>query len=82
MVAKRQLLSDVDNLDLPIRPHRLPNRLDNPKRQAREVDDIIALLTFADEQKASDKLPIYIAASPKSIAYGRWRHQSSAGKNG
>ena len=57
----------MDNLELQTRPHRLPNRLDSPERQAREVDDIISLLTFADEQKVLDNLPIYVATSPESM---------------
>jgi len=32
-----------------------------------DIDDLVALVTFVDENKVSDKLPIFVAANPDLI---------------
>jgi len=48
------------------RPH-VPSRRDGDGRVEREVNDIVLLLTFADEQKVLDKLPTYVCDNPDDL---------------
>jgi len=65
--AKFQLVDDIDKLNLTIqRPHVLQRR-DVDGRIAKEVDDIISLFNFVDENKLIDKLPKYVASSPDTM---------------
>ena len=45
-------------------PPHVPNRRDGEGRIACEVDDIMLLLTFWDEQQVLDKLPGYVSDNP------------------
>ena len=45
----------------------IPLRRDGEARLAREVDDIVSLFTYLDEQKAIDMLPRYVASGPDSM---------------
>jgi hypothetical protein len=58
--AKVQLLHDLESLNLPDKPPHTSRRRDGNNRIAYEVDDMFALITFADEHKLFDKLPIYV----------------------
>jgi hypothetical protein len=64
--AKSLLLEDISRLptakDLP----HIPKRRDGPNGLARDVDDIISVLTFLDEQKLFSALPRYVSDSPDS----------------
>ena len=63
--AKQQLIRDIDAMDMTSsRPH-VYNRRDGDNRLAHEVDDIILLLTFVDEQKAASSLPRYVSTNPE-----------------
>jgi len=70
--AKSQLKTDIENVEsrlgLTGRP-RLPRRTEGEQRLANETDDMISLWTFADENKAIDQLPCYVADSPESICH-------------
>jgi hypothetical protein len=72
--AKHQLVSDMENvagcLGLTGTP-RLPRRIDGEKRIVHEVDDIITMFTFADENKLVSRLPKYVADSPDAMPYLR-----------
>ena len=68
--AKRRLIEDSDKIELDGKP-RLPKRQDGDNRKVREIDDIIQLVTYLDEQKVLDQLPKYVADSPDSMPYLR-----------
>jgi len=65
--AKIQLIKDVDSLNLSAKRQHIPQRRDGDARLTREVDDIVALFTFLDEQKALDMLPMYVSSSPDNM---------------
>lgn len=65
--AKKRLLEDVDKLNLKSnRPH-IPHRRDGDGRLQKEVDDLLLLVTYLDEQKALDSLPKYVSGSPDNM---------------
>jgi len=65
--AKIQLINDVDSMKLSSKRPYIPLRHDSEARLAREVDDIISLFTFVDENKAMDLLPQYVSSSPDNM---------------
>ena len=65
--AKLRLVSDIDNLKLATQRPHIPQRRDVDGRIAKEVDDILSLLSFVDENKLIDRLPKYVASSPDSM---------------
>jgi len=65
--AKNQLIKDVDAIDLTTKRPYIPSRRDGEERIIREVDDLLMLLTFSDEQKILDKLPRYVADNPDDM---------------
>jgi len=68
--AKRQLKEDVEAMKLTAKLPRIANRQGNDKT-AREIDDIVVLVTFLDQQAALDKLPRYVSDSPDTMPYFR-----------
>jgi len=62
--AKFQLMDDTDKLSLTMQRPHVPQRRDVDGRIAKEVDDILSLFNFVDENKLIDKLPKYMASSP------------------
>jgi len=68
--AKCQLIEDIEVLKSSLTtvtfPH-VPRRRDGETRMSRELDDILTLLTFLDEQKLLSKLPRYVADNPDDI---------------
>ena len=42
----------------------MPRRRDGDNRVAREVDDIVTLFQFVDENKLLANLPMYVSGSP------------------
>ena len=62
--AKFQLSSDIDMLNLSTQRPHMPQRRDVDGRITKEVDDILSLFNFTDENKLTDKLPKYVASSP------------------
>jgi len=73
--AKLQLIDDVEKLEttkLTKKAPRLPNRLPGDNKTAREVDDSMTLLTYADEQGVViTLLPKYAACGPDEMPYLR-----------
>ena len=65
--ATLQLISDVDKLNLPVKRPHIPHRRDGAARHANEVEDIVTLFTFLDEQKAYDNLPTYVSDNPDNM---------------
>ena len=64
--AKKQLLSDIRNLDFSGFPH-IPDRRDGQSHVNRVVDDIFTALTYLDEQCKISLLPTYVADSPDNM---------------
>ena len=69
--AKVRLLSDIESMELSIQIPHVPRRRDGDNRVAREVDDIVTLFQFADENKLLDTLPIYVSGSPDLMPSAR-----------
>jgi len=65
--AKLQLLNDVDKLNLSTKRPHVSHRRDMDGKADREVDDIVTLFTFLDENKAIGLLPKYVAGSPDNM---------------
>jgi len=65
--AKKRLLDDVDKLNLKAKRPHVPSRRDGDGRLLKEVDDLLLLVAYVDEQKALDKLPKYVAGSPDNM---------------
>ena len=67
--AKMRLVDDIDKLDVNTtgkRPH-IPHRRDGDDRLRREVDDLMSLISFVDEQKLFSQLPRYVSESPDKM---------------
>ena len=65
--AKIQLLDDVRDMDLLSKHPHMPRRRDGDGRLQHEVDDLLSLFTFLDEQKVMDRLPKYVSQSPDNM---------------
>ena len=69
--AKLQLLKDIRTLNLTTKHPRVPQRRDGDCRLVQEVDDILSLFTFLDEQKLTSRLSKYVAngldSTPKTM---------------
>lgn len=65
--AKLLLLKDVDGLNLLVKRPHIPQRRDGDARLTREVEDIVSLFVYLDEQKAIDKLPRYVSGNPDNM---------------
>lgn len=63
--AKFQLMQDIEKMQLTVKGPRIPQRRDGDNRLAREIDDIVILLTFLDENKLLNGLPRYVSANPE-----------------
>ena len=69
--AKRQLISDVNDMNLDIDVPHIPERRDGESKAVRTVHDIITLLTFLDENLKISLLPHYVADGPDSMSSAR-----------
>ena len=65
--AKNRLITDIDDMKLTTKRPHAPARRDGEGRIAREVDDLMLLFTFLDEQKVLDKLPRYVSDNPDNM---------------
>ena len=59
-VAKRRLLQDIQQMNLPNLPH-IPDRREGSNQAVRVVDHIVTILTCVDEQLKLDELPCYVS---------------------
>jgi len=66
-VAKKQLKADIDSLKLT----RHTDRYDVETRKKNEVNDIIKMLKFVDQQMSLSRLPKYVADDPDTMPYFR-----------
>jgi len=69
--AKRQLISDVKDLNLDIAIPHVPERREGDNKAVRIVDDMFTFLTFLDENQKISQLPCYVANSPDSLPSSR-----------
>jgi len=65
--AKIRLLDDVRDMHLSTKHPHIPRRRDGDGRLQHEVDDLLSLFTFLDEQKVMDRLPRYVSGSPDNM---------------
>lgn len=65
--AKQQLLSDIERINPPVKPARVPVRRDGADRIVHEADDLLSLLTFLDEQKLFSCIARYVSDSPDNM---------------
>jgi len=65
--AKVCLYNDINSLNLDQQLPHIAQRRCGDGHLVNEVNDIFTLLTFADEVKAMDKLPKYVAGSPDGM---------------
>ena len=70
VVAKQRLCEDIDSLTQD-RPH-VANHRDGPNKINMETDDIIKLITFADERMLLDMLPIYVCENIDRLPSTKW----------
>ena len=71
--AKVRLLDDIEVLNSPAKPPHVPRRREGDNKITREVDDLITLLLFLDENKLLSALPkyMYVSASPDAMPSAR-----------
>lgn len=67
VAAKRQLLSDTEDLKSSVELPHVPERRDGEHRAVRTVDDIFVILRCIDEHLKLDSLPRYVVESPDSL---------------
>jgi len=67
--AKIRLLSDIESMEASVQIPHVPCRRDGGNRVAREVDDIVTLSQFVDENKLLANLPMYVVCFWKSRSY-------------
>jgi hypothetical protein len=65
--AKKQLVLDVKNITLAEKPPNVPERRVGESRSINEIDDMFVLVTFLDEKKLLNGLPIYVADNPDNM---------------
>jgi len=65
--AKSQLLTDIESLNLTDKAPHVSARRDGENRQVRETDDIFILITFLDERKLLNSLPLYVTDKPDNM---------------
>jgi len=70
VVAKQRLCEDIDTLTQD-RPH-VANHRDGPNKINMETDDIIKLITFADERMLLDMLHIYVCENIDRLPSTKW----------
>jgi len=69
--AKVRLLSDIESMKPPVQIPHVPRRRDGDNRVAREVDDIVTSIQFADENNLLATLPIYVSGNPDLMPSAR-----------
>ena len=69
--AKRQLLSDIKDIDLNVEVPHIPERRDGESKAVRTVQDIFTALTFLDENLKINQLPRYVADNPDAMPSAR-----------
>lgn len=72
--AKDILVSEIDKLDLNKwpRPARRRPSIDIRDKLKTDIDDIFAMFVYVDEQKLSDRLPLFVASNPDMLPSNNW----------
>jgi len=65
--AKKQLLEDMKTANFMEKLPNVPERRGGEMRTVNEIDDIFVLITFMDERKLFDSLPVYVADNPDNM---------------
>ena len=65
--AKQRLLDDVSKLTTLVNLPHIPKRRDGGNRLAKEVDDIVSIITIVDEQGLLNNLPRYAVDNPDNM---------------
>ena len=69
--AKHQLLEDMRNANFTEKLPHVPERRAGEMRAVNEVDDIFVLISFMDERKLLDVLPVYVSDNPDNMPSSR-----------
>jgi len=69
--AKIRLLNDIEALELSTKLPHVSRRRDGDNRIVREVDDIITMIQYLDENKLLSSMPKYVSANPDNIPSSR-----------
>ena len=69
--AKVRLLSDIESMKPPVQIPHVPRRRDGDNRVAGEVNDIVTLIQFADENNLLATLPMYVSGNPDLMPSAR-----------
>ena len=65
--AKVRLQKDILAMNLSTKLPHIPKRRGGDGQLEHEVDDLLSMFTFLDENKASDRVPKYVAESPDNM---------------
>ena len=71
ITAKEQLLSDVVGMKLNVDLPHIPRRRDGELMISRNVEDLLTVLTFLDENLKLNELPCYVTNKPDLMPYAR-----------
>ena len=69
--AKVCLLNDIMKIDSSVKQPHVPQRREGDNRLTREVDDIVTLFCFVDENRLTSSLPRYVSAGPDNMPSSR-----------
>jgi len=61
--AKLRLMDDINDLHVDQTP-RISRRREGERHVIRDLDDIFTLITFVDESKINNRLPLYVTSDP------------------
>ena len=67
VTAKQHLLSDINRQNCAVKPPHVPSRRDGDNRATHEVDDIMLLLTFLDENGLLLCVSKYVSDDPDNM---------------
>ena len=65
--AKLRLLEDISRMDLSVKPPHVPAKRCGENHTVQDVEDIITLFKFLDENLLLSKLPEYVSKGPNSM---------------
>ena len=71
ITAKEQLLSDVVGMELNVDLPHIRRRRDGELMVSRNVEDLLTVLTFLDENLKLNELPCYVTNKPDSMPSAR-----------
>ena len=69
--AKVCLLNDIMKINSSVKHPHIPQRRDGDNRLTREIDDIVTLFCFVDENNLTSNLPRYVSSNPDSMPSSR-----------